>query len=252
MAKKKRGSKAQPLSRPETPPPPAFNRPFGALAALKRDLESKPAAAKSPVKVRSKSAPEAAASPPPSVQPAAPSADDTLFMMEMADVTPLAGADKRAPKKSLPAEAWSAPLLPNEDLEVLRSLSDLVSGKSEFDLTYTDEYVEGQTRGLPPVLMEKLRAGRIPYQDHLDLHGFTLAQAEAAVTRFILDSVALGRSCVLLIHGRGLGSQDGVPVLKRYLETFLLRGTVRKYLLAFTSARPIDGGVGASYILLRG
>lgn len=247
MAKKKRGSKTQPLSRPEAPEQPAFNRPFGALAALKRDLKTKPAAAKTPVKAQTKSAPKA-----PMAPPAAPSADNTLFMMEMADVTPLAGADKRAPKKSPPAEAWSAPLLPNEDLEVLRSLSDLVSGKSEFDLTYTDEYVEGQTRGLPPVLMEKLRAGRIPYQDHLDLHGFTLAQAEAAVTRFILDSVALGRSCVLLIHGRGLGSQDGVPVLKRYLETFLLRGTVRKYLLAFTSARPIDGGVGASYILLRG
>ncbi|MDR2946909.1 MAG: Smr/MutS family protein, partial [Candidatus Adiutrix sp.] len=60
-----------------------------------------------------------------------------------------------------------------------------------------------------------------------------------------------GRGCVLLIHGRGLGSHDGVPVLKRYLETFLLRGTPRKYILAFTTARPLDGGLGASYILLR-
>lgn len=144
------------------------------------------------------------------------------------------------------------PELPNEDLEALRTLSALVSGKAEFDLTYTDEYVEGQTRGLPPALMEQLRAGHIPYQDHLDLHGYTLTQAEAAVTRFILDSVALGRNCVLLIHGRGHGSKDGIPVLKRYLETFLLRGILRKYLLAFTTAQPVDGGLGATYILLRG
>ncbi len=159
---------------------------------------------------------------------------------------------KHRQKAGPPPVAWKTPELPNEDLEALRSLSDLVTGKAEFDLTYTDEYVEGQTRGLPPTLMEQLRAGRIPYQDHLDLHGYTILQAEAAVTRFILDSVALGRSSVLLIHGRGLGSKDGIPVLKRFLEDFLLRGPARKFILAFTTARPVDGGLGASYILLRG
>jgi DNA-nicking Smr family endonuclease len=175
-----------------------------------------------------------------------------LFLQEMEDVAPIRGKDKQHQKAGLPPVAWKTPEFPNEDLEVLRTLSDLVSGKTEFDLTYTAEYVEGQTRGLPPSLMEQLRAGRIPYQDHLDLHGYTLTQAEAAVTRFILDSVALGRCCVLLIHGRGLGSKDGIPVLKRFLEDFLLRGAARKFILAFTTARPVDGGVGASYILLRG
>jgi DNA-nicking Smr family endonuclease len=142
--------------------------------------------------------------------------------------------------------------MPDEDIEALRSLADLVSGRAEFDLTHTAEFVEGQTRGLPPTLMEQLRAGHIPFQDHLDLHGLTLIQSEAAVTRFILDSVAKGRRSVLLIHGRGLGSPDGVPVLKHNLESLLLHGPARKYILAFTTARPLDGGLGASYVLLRG
>ncbi|MDL2226316.1 Smr/MutS family endonuclease [Deltaproteobacteria bacterium OttesenSCG-928-M10] len=238
MAKKKRSARS---ASPPAPPQaePAFNQPFGALAGLKKEL--KPAE-------KPKPAPKIALQPPPPPPPA----DDTLFIMEMADVTPLAGQDKRVGKKAPPAKAWETPRLPNEDLEALRSLSDLISGKAEFDLTYSDEYVEGQTRGLPPSLMDQLRAGHIPYQDHLDLHGYTLIQAEAAVTRFILEAVSLGRNCVLLIHGRGLGSQDGIPVLKRYMESFLLRGAARKYILAFTTAKPVDGGLGASYILLRG
>jgi DNA-nicking Smr family endonuclease len=235
MAKKKR---AEARPRIETPaPPPAFNQAFGALAALKPKL----ARAEPP----KKAAPPRPAAPPP------PPNDDSLFLAEMADVDPIKHKNKQHQKAGLPPVAWKTPEFPNEDLEVLRTLSDLVTGKAEFDLTYTAEYVEGQTRGLPPSLMEQLRAGRIPYQDHLDLHGYTLTQAEAAVTRFILDSVALGRCSVLLIHGRGLGSKDGIPVLKRFLEDFLLRGATRKYILAFTTARPVDGGVGASYILLR-
>lgn len=237
MPRKKKTPPA-PRSQP-APAPPAFNQPFEVLSGLKKNLAPKAPAEKAP------SRPTPAAPPPP------PPADDTLFLREMADVIPLSGQDKRRRQDSPPPRAWKTPELPNEDLEALKSLSDLVSGKAEFDLTYSDEYVEGQTRGLPPRLMDELRAGRIPFQDHLDLHGLNLMQAEAAVTRFILDSVALKRSCVLLIHGRGLGSQDGVPVLKRSLEVFLLRGVVRKYLLAFTTARPVDGGLGASYILLR-
>jgi len=246
MARKKKDAKNMARSAP-APAEPAFNQPFGALSGLKKDL-SVHRKAEPPAKAEKNAPPR----PAPTPTPPPPPTDDILFMSEMADVTPIAGQDKHHPKNSPPPTAWDTPYLPNEDLEVLRSLSDLVSGKAEFDLTYTDEYVEGQTRGLPPSLMEQLRSGRIPYQDHLDLHGYTVTQAEAAVTRFILDSVALGRCCILLIHGRGLGSQDGVPVLKRYLESFLLRGLARKYILAFTSARPIDGGLGASYILLRG
>ncbi len=233
-----RRKKTPPAARSQpAPAPSAFNQPFEALSGLKKNLAPKAQAEKAP--------PRPAPAPPP------PPTDDTLFLREMADVVPLSGQDKRRHQDSPPPKAWKTPELPNEDLEALKSLSDLISGKAEFDLTYSDEYVEGQTRGLPPRLMDELRAGRIPFQDHLDLHGLTLMRAEAAVTRFILDSVALKRSCVLLIHGRGLGSQDGVPVLKRNLETFLLRGLVRKYLLAFTTARPVDGGLGASYILLR-
>jgi DNA-nicking Smr family endonuclease len=227
-----------------TPPqaqPAAFNQAFAGLAGLKKNLASRSPAAE-PARP-----PAAPAVPPPSA------GDEVLFRMEMSDVVPLSpGNVSRRLKETPPPRAWPAPQMPDEDIEALRSLADLVSGRAEFDLVHTAEYVEGQTRGLPPTLMEQLRAGRIPFQDHLDLHGLTLIQSEAAVTRFILDSVAKGRRSVLLIHGRGLGSPDGVSVLKHNLENLLLHGPTRKYILAFTTARPVDGGLGASYVLLRG
>jgi DNA-nicking Smr family endonuclease len=223
--------------------PPAFNPAFAGLAGLKKDL--RPLAAGPGL---------SPAVPPPAVPVSAVSAgDEAVFRAEMADVVPLAPkAASRRLKEVPPPRAWPTPRMPDEDIEALRSLADLVSGRAEFDLTHTAEFVEGQTRGLPPTLMEQLRAGRIPFQDHLDLHGLTLVQSEAAVTRFILDSVAKGRRSVLLVHGRGLGSPDGVPVIKHHLESLLLHGPARKYILAFTTARPVDGGLGASYVLLRG
>lgn len=177
--------------------------------------------------------------------------DEDLFWAEMADVLPLSEKDYRNLRVASPTIMSKTSESPNEDMEILKNLTELVSGQAELDLTHAGEYVEGQTRGLPPSLMEELRAGCIPVQDHLDLHGFTLIQAETEVTRFILDSVALCRTCVLLIHGRGLRSPGGIPVLKHFLENFLIRGVVRKYILAFTTARSIDGGLGASYVLLR-
>jgi DNA-nicking Smr family endonuclease len=56
---------------------------------------------------------------------------------------------------------------------------------------------------------------------------------------------------VLIVHGRGLGSKDNVPVLKEKLTAWLTRGAIGRHVLAFTSARPWDGGTGAVYVLLR-
>jgi len=55
---------------------------------------------------------------------------------------------------------------------------------------------------------------------------------------------------VLIIHGRGLTS-PGQPVLKKMVFNWLSRGPLRRYILAFTSARACDGGAGATYVLLR-
>jgi DNA-nicking Smr family endonuclease len=99
--------------------------------------------------------------------------------------------------------------------------------------------------------VRQLRRGEFPRQAYLDLHGLTAAEARPAVERFVVEAVRAGRRCVLLVHGRGHNSKDNVPVLKTNLVGWLARGAVSRMVLAFTSARPSDGGAGALYVLLR-
>ncbi|MBW2169255.1 MAG: Smr/MutS family protein [Deltaproteobacteria bacterium] len=139
----------------------------------------------------------------------------------------------------------------DDDLEVMAHLSDLVSGIAEMDFTFSDEYIEGSVHGFSRKLMKRLKKGEIPIQDYVDLHGLTKQEAEIRIKNFLLRSQQLGLRCVLVVHGRGLNSEDHIPVLKERLPVWLTRGPVKKIVLAFSTAMPYDGGTGAIYILLR-
>ena len=99
--------------------------------------------------------------------------------------------------------------------------------------------------------MRKLKRGKIPVQDHIDLHGYTKKAAGDLVRGFLIESQKKGYRCVLIVHGRGLNSLDNIPILKERLPVWLNRGPVRKIVMAFSSAMPYDGGTGALYVLLR-
>ena len=180
-----------------------------------------------------------------------PEPDESDYFAEaMSDVTPLAQQNMtiaRVPD----TDARPAHPANSTDLEVLAHLSDLVSGIAEMDITFSDEYIEGSVQGFDWKLMQKLKNGLFPVQDHVDLHGYTRQEAELKVGDFLLRSYRLGLRCVLVVHGRGLNSEDHIPVLKERLPVWLSRGPVKKIILAFSTARPYDGGTGAIYILLR-
>ena len=138
-----------------------------------------------------------------------------------------------------------------EDDEALAELTDLVSGITAFDVSDTDEHVEGMVVGLDPRLLRRLRAGELAYQAHHDLHGMTADEAKKAVNEFIVLSMIAGRRCVLIVHGRGRNSPDQRPVLKDAVKLWLTRGELGRRVLAFSTARSYDGGSGAMYVLLR-
>jgi DNA-nicking Smr family endonuclease len=139
----------------------------------------------------------------------------------------------------------------SEEAEVLAALSDLVSGVGHFDLTETDEYVEGARVGLDPRLLSRLRRGEFAVQDHIDLHGMIQPDAKLALQQFVIKSVGKGMRSVLVVHGRGLGSPGGRPVLKHAAAQWLSHGEIGAHVHAFATARPQDGGAGAMYVLLR-
>ncbi len=87
-----------------------------------------------------------------------------------------------------------------------------------------------------------------PLEDELDLHGLNQTAARDRLVEFIAHSRNSGRRCVRIVHGKGYRSGARGPVLKTAVNLWLRRHVD---VMAFTSARAIDGGTGAVYVLLR-
>ncbi len=184
----------------------------------------------------------------PNPPPVEPEDDASLFRRAVDGAVPLPqGTWVRVPLPPVPAPRPGA----REEAEALAMLSDLVSGNGRFDVSDTDEHLEGAVNGLDSRLVRKLRAGEFAQQAHLDLHGMTAEEAKLAVRQFLLRALRAGHRCVLLIHGRGHNSPDRRSVLKESLKGWLTRGELAQIVLAFSTARACDGGAGATYVLLR-
>jgi DNA-nicking Smr family endonuclease len=96
--------------------------------------------------------------------------------------------------------------------------------------------------------MRRLARGSYAVQDEIDLHGMTLAEARPQLAEFLENAVQNGKRCVRIVHGKGLGSGQRGAVLRPNVDRWLRRWDA---VLAFVSARQVDGGTGAVYVLLR-
>jgi DNA-nicking Smr family endonuclease len=105
-----------------------------------------------------------------------------------------------------------------------------------------------QRAGVRAQVVRRLRRGLIPIEDELDLHGLSQTAARCQLAEFLTYSRDAGRRCVRIVHGKGYRSGARGPVLKTAVNLWLRR---HLDVMAFTSARAIDGGTGAVYVLLR-
>jgi DNA-nicking Smr family endonuclease len=105
-----------------------------------------------------------------------------------------------------------------------------------------------QRAGVRTQVVRRLRRGLIPIEDELDLHGLSQTAARYQLAEFLTYSRDAGRRCVRIVHGKGYRSGARGPVLKAAVDLWLRR---HLDVMAFTSARAIDGGTGAVYVLLR-
>lgn len=251
MAKKRKHGGVKPSREKPASPKEGFSSPFKELKNMLAQLP------KTVSKTPSETNPKAATTPAIQVtdhsrQPAQDSPDELLddeiiLRRALEGVRPLNG-DRRV---RTPIEPPTTHTIVNEDAEVIAQLSDLVSGQAPFDITESDEYVEGSRVGLDPRLVSELRRGKFAVQAHFDLHGLIQSDAKFALKEFILASVRKGLRTVLVVHGRGLRSPGGHSVLKHASAGWLSHGAIGGHVLAFTSARPADGGAGATYVLLK-
>jgi DNA-nicking Smr family endonuclease len=123
---------------------------------------------------------------------------------------------------------------------------------SPFVVEQTGDAISGRARDVAANLCKQLRGGAPAVEARLDLHGRGREQALLDLERFIASAAARGARCLLVIHGRGHGSDAGGPVLRPAIWEWLASpGAARAGVMAFVSARPADGGDGATLVLLR-
>ena len=96
--------------------------------------------------------------------------------------------------------------------------------------------------------MRMLTRGSYAIQAEIDLHGMTVAEAKPRLAAFVERCAQNNKSCIRIVHGKGLGSGDRGPVLKKAVNRWLRQWDS---VLAFVSTRQVDGGTGAVYVLLR-
>jgi DNA-nicking Smr family endonuclease len=121
-----------------------------------------------------------------------------------------------------------------------------------FIVEQTGDEITGRAADVSLKLLRELRAGAHPVEARLDLHGRGRAEAVRALDSFVAGARARGARALLVIHGRGRGSETGGPVLRPALWQWLASAAAeRSGVMAFVSARPRDGGAGATMVLLR-
>ncbi|MBS0431923.1 MAG: Smr/MutS family protein [Proteobacteria bacterium] len=170
--------------------------------------------------------------------------DSRLFRESIGAVRPLARKPEAPPARRAPPAPHPAQFERDEAAvrdELLDSAIDPAIHEVGEELLYLRE-------GHSPQLLKRLRRGVFSVEDEIDLHQMDGRSARAVLDAFLADCQRRGVRCVRIVHGKGLRSGSAGPVLKRMTDRVLRR---RGDVLAFASARPAQGGTGATVVLLR-
>lgn len=170
--------------------------------------------------------------------------EQSLFATAVGAVVPLKKSATPALARARPP-AVARQRQRDEAAALAESISDAFDAES---LLETDDALSFRRRGIGLDVVRKLRRGVWVIQDEIDLHGLRSDGARERVGGFVRDSARAGLRCIRVVHGKGLGSPGREPVLKAKVKSWLVQ---RSEVLAFTHARPADGGHGALIVLLK-
>ena len=180
-------------------------------------------------------------------------ADAEIFRAAVRDVIPLAQspAPTALVKPKERARMRKATASEPDNLDETMPLIDALPGDEAAAAAHAvtgDGVLSFQRAGVRIQSMRRLRRGLYPVEDELDLHGFNQTEARRRLADFLARSRDGGCRCVRIVHGKGYRSGARGPVLKTAVNLWLRR---HMDVMAFVSARAIDGGSGAVYVLLR-
>lgn len=108
--------------------------------------------------------------------------------------------------------------------------------------------------GIEKRMVREVARGSRAIDGRIDLHGMRQNEAHAALTMFIHRAYSSGMKLVLVITGKGggtdaFGAERGV--LKRLVPHWLADPSLRRLVIGFESAARGHGGEGALYLRIR-
>ena len=167
-----------------------------------------------------------------------------LFLAAVGDAKPLKLAPRLPPQPDKPLPVPVQSLL-DDHATLVESVTGPIPWEESME---TGEELSFLRPGLARDVLRKLRRGNWVMQGELDLHGHIWDEARLALSRFLALALRRGARCLRIVHGKGLGSRNREPVLKKKVKTWLAQ---REEVLAFCQAPDTQGGGGALLVLLR-
>lgn len=171
-----------------------------------------------------------------------PADDARLFQQEMKGVVPLEvepTSDSKAPRSESRRRVPPSGAGPGDPARHY-SEAHPETGHAEQDGAYHKDGIQKKT-------LRKLKRGRFPVRDQLDLHHMSVATGRKALLDFISEAQRHAYDSVRVIHGRGRHSASG-PRLRTMTREVLRQ---HSQVLAFAPCKPADGGDGATDVLLK-
>jgi DNA-nicking Smr family endonuclease len=189
-------------------------------------------------------------------------AERRRFAQLMRGVRPLAGARARRVHRAEEAADGGRRPVDGAGSSVARSLPGdpdggarerleaLVAEGVRFEVFDDGETLEGRRLDVDPREIRKLRQLRYAIDGTLDLHGLGSAEARQKVEAFLRRRRLSGDRAVVIVHGKGLHSARGVPVLRGEIAAWLSQGKAQRDVAAFASVTDRLGGAGSVCVLL--
>ena len=183
-------------------------------------------------------------------------ADDfDLFLSEMDGVKPLKKNDKAVIDKVVDNDIAA------EERRRLATAEKAIDRNflSEDYIEMLDAFhiLEYKREGVQNGVYRKLKLGKYPIEERIDLHRMKVKRARQVVFDFVEQCVENDVRNILIVHGKGLNQRLKEPVAPSPDDKAILKSYLNKWLqelpqvMAFHSAQQIHGGAGAVYVLLR-
>ena len=116
---------------------------------------------------------------------------------------------------------------------------------SEVELDEDSSYLRN---GHSPDIIKKLKRGYWIIQGSIDLHGMVSKEAKDYIVDYIQECKKKKIRCIRIIHGKGYGSKNKEPILKKKVRNWLMQ---KDEVIAYSEAPRHDGGSGAVIVLLK-